>query len=88
MSTFDRRPGRLFACGLAFCAGLLLAGCADPWQPGAGVLASPLGGEQEAAEKPTYCYRTLAEVDCYRVPLPEAEGRRVGWTDARENMAE
>lgn len=88
MTTFAWRRGRLFACGLAFSAGLLLAGCADPWQPGAGILAIPLAGEPEAAETQTYCYRTLAEVDCYSTPLAEAEGRRVGWTDAREHMAE
>ncbi len=28
-----------------------------------------------------YCYRTLAEVDCYAQPLPGEGGRQVGFFD-------
>ncbi len=28
-----------------------------------------------------YCYRTLAEVDCFFAPQPGQEARRVGWWD-------
>ena len=29
-----------------------------------------------------WCYRTLADVDCYTSPQKNAELRRVGWFDA------
>lgn len=41
------------------------------------------GTEPEAPPKPSlsarYCYRTLAEVDCYRAPLKDTRRTRVGY---------
>lgn len=53
---------------LATAALPLLAGCAEDFP------------ELTYAER--YCYRTLAEVDCHRQPLPGEESRRVGFYDA------
>jgi hypothetical protein len=45
-------------------ATIALASCADPepWLAERGVV---------------YCYRTIADPDCYREPLPGAEGRLI-----------
>ncbi|MCG8359325.1 MAG: hypothetical protein MI920_27485 [Kiloniellales bacterium] len=36
----------------------------------------------EIALTPRYCYRTLARVDCFLQPQPDAAGRRVGGFNA------
>jgi len=71
--------GLRWAALLAF--GLALAGCADPWRPGSGLRLTEPDPPKTVAH---YCYRTLAEVECYRTPLPDAAGRRVGWVDLAE----
>ena len=59
--------GRGLALAAAATAVPLLMGCAEP--PPKLVYAE------------SYCYRTLAEVDCHNWPLPGEEGRRVGFYD-------
>ncbi|WP_375592847.1 hypothetical protein ABWI00_12350 [Algihabitans albus] len=52
------------------------------------ILASGCTQSPASSAKVTYltterwCYRTLADVDCYTSPQKNAELRRVGWFDA------
>jgi hypothetical protein len=75
------RRGAATAAGVAVLA-LALGGCLyDPWQPGS---KPPVIGTAYGPDGPPpkqYCYRTLAEVECYSHQLPGAEGRRIGWVD-------
>ena len=77
MTRFHLRWRALRIAGGLMLAGPLLAGCLyDPWQPGS---KPPLLGDQveppRVAER--YCYRTLAEVECYSHRLPAQQGRRM-----------
>ncbi|WP_162906592.1 hypothetical protein [Algihabitans albus] len=58
---------------LGLAGAILLSGCARSPDPDA-VLA------QLKAER--WCYRTLAQADCFTTPQAGAEPRRVGWFDA------
>jgi hypothetical protein len=81
------RPCALGA-GVLLAAALLLGGCADPWQPGSeSALATWSAADPEPGER-LHCYRTLADVDCYRAPLPDGANRRVGWADAERRPVE
>lgn len=61
-----------------------LAGCQNPF------IENPVNSEEfilaagwvwprPAAPKPTYCYRTLAKVDCYDQPQPDYAHRIVSY---------
>jgi hypothetical protein len=74
--------------GSAIAVVLVVAGCQNPW------MDDPINTEQAIlgygwvkprtiAGEPVYCYRTLAEVDCYREPRPEYAHRLVGYFGTR-----
>lgn len=67
--------------------GLALAACSSPFEVFAPteeqvVRSGWFKPSPRPALAPRYCYRTLAEVDCFAAPLPGAETRREGWFDA------
>lgn len=61
-------------------AGLLLAGCQEPWPPQtARSNAQPLPGMPGSPIPPKYCYRTLVAVDCHSAPLNNEHYRLLGY---------
>lgn len=68
--------GRIAVIGLS---AVLLSGCGSALEALPGVHAAP--DPPELATK--YCYRTLAEVDCYAERRPAEDARRVDWFDSR-----
>lgn len=85
------RPGRF--AGIAVLAALL-AGCAGTQgQEGDDLSVAeviPFVEEAPKAPKkpPRFCYRSLAEVECYTSPQPGKEGRLVGWFDSADYLSE
>lgn len=83
--TQARSRGRAGAA-LAVMAGLALGGCAS-WTPDWLAGGDDAPPAERAADASLYCYRSLAEVECYRAPLPDAEARRVGWVDVADDAS-
>jgi hypothetical protein len=81
-------PRGALGAGALLAGALLLGGCADPWQPGSKSALMAWSEEERDAGERLHCYRTLADVECYRDPLPDGENRRVGWADAERRPVE
>jgi hypothetical protein len=73
---------------LAATAGCSLMEGSRPWPDERRIVARDWAKPQlPDNEPPVYCYRTLANVECHREPIPGAEARIVSSHDGPEDAA-